>query len=599
MDIETLANMYRNRIATPTEVVQSIYQQIRLNGLRPIWISLVDFEQNLKRAAELEDRARWDDLPLFGIPFAVKDNFDVVGLSTTAACPEFAYWPVENAQAVVNLLRAGAILIGKTNMDQFATGLVGTRTPYGVCSSVFDAQYISGGSSSGSAVAVAQELVSFSLGTDTAGSGRVPAAMNNLVGVKPTRGFVSTFGLLPACRSLDCVSIFAETCDDASKILTILGGPDSRDPYSRNKTPGEGACAWATTSFRFGVLRSEDEEFFGDQYTGELYRLSVEHLEACGGEAVAIDFGPFRRAASLLYDGPWVAERLAVLRGFVESSPASLDPTVSTIVRGAARFSAVDTFLAEESLRALITEASITWSQVDLLLLPTIPTIYKIQEVLDSPVELNSNLGYYTNFVNLMDLAAIAVPAGSRPDGLPFSVSLIGRAFTDSALIALGDKLHRRMNKKLGGSSRSLSQTPRVSHHRESYGCVLIAVVGAHLTDQPLNWQLCDRKARRVERTTTTAEYKLYALPNSTPAKPALVYSPGTGGAMIVVEVWAVPEDTIGSFLQGIPAPLCLGTVRLVSGQQVKGFLCEPYGLNGATEITEYGGWEAYLSSRS
>jgi allophanate hydrolase len=482
-------------------------------------------------------------------------------------------------------------------MDQFATGLVGTRTPYGICSSVFHPSYISGGSSSGSAVAVAGGLVSFSLGTDTAGSGRVPAAFNQLVGLKPTRGLVSTAGLLPACKTLDCVSIFAETCHDASKVLEVIEGLDSTDPYSRVAQPGDGATPWLTTGFRFGVPNPEEQEFFGDIHAKVNYEAAIVALQELGGEAVFFDYSCFKDAASLLYEGPWVAERLAAVEEFVQDHADALDPTVGKIILGAARFTAAETFKAEYRLKELQKKSEEILDQADLLLLPTTPTIYRIDEVVAEPVILNSRLGYYTNFVNLLDLAAISVPSGMRPDGLPSGVSLVSRAFTDQALAILGDKVHRKLASSLGGSSRPLAETPALQSSVTPEGCILLAVVGAHLVGQPLNWQFTSRKARLIQSTRTDAHYRLFVLPNSQPAKPGLLYDPGYLGAGIEIEVWAVPEDTIGSFLEGIPAPLCLGTVRLADGSKVKGFLCEPSGIDGAQEITGLGGWRAYLES--
>jgi len=536
-------------------------------------------------------------MQLFGIPFAVKDNFDVSGMRTTAACPEFSRGAEETAEAVQRLLDAGAILIGKTNMDQFATGLVGTRSPYGICRSVFNPAYISGGSSSGSAVAVASGLVSFSLGTDTAGSGRVPAAFNQLVGVKPTRGLVSTHGLLPACRTLDCVSIFAETCADALCVLDVISGPDPKDPYSRVATPGEGASPWLASSFRFGIPTESSLEFFGDEASRDCYLRAVQALVNLGGEPVTFSYDPFREAASLLYNGPWVAERLAAIKPFFDTNVDSLEPTVGKIIRGALRFSAVDAFTSQYKLQQLRRSVSEVMQKVDFLLLPTTATTYTVQEVQTDPIETNSRLGFYTNFVNLLDLAAVAVPAELKENGLPFGVSLIGEAFSDFALIAVADRLHRSLSITLGGSKRLLAETKPCALDGTTSGCVLMAVVGAHLTGQPLNWQLRSRRARFVKTVRSHVDYRLYVLPNSTPAKPGLVFDPGYAGEGIELEVWAMPEDTLGSFLQAIPSPLCLGTILLSDATQVKGFLCEPAGIAGAREITHLGGWRAYLES--
>jgi len=598
MDIASLAGAYRRGLTTPSAVVAEIYDEIARAGERPVWITLVEREMCLSRARSLEaDEASWQ-LPLYGIPFAVKDNFDVAGMPTTAACPAFSRVAQKTATVVERLLRAGAILIGKTNMDQFATGLVGTRTPYGICSSVFNAEYISGGSSSGSAVAVASGLVSFSLGTDTAGSGRVPAAFNNIVGLKPTRGLLSTHGLLPACRTLDCASIFAETCADAAHVFAIARGFDTADPYSRAPGPGEGAAPWSgAEGFRFGVPARL--EFFGDEAAAAQYRVALNALSALGGAAIEFDYEPFAKAAGLLYQGPWVAERLASIQEFLGGDPESVDPTVGAIIRGGAAYSAVDAFEAAYKLETLRRETQEVWENMDFLLLPTAPAHYTIEEVKAAPIELNTNLGTYTNFVNLLDSAAVAVPSGFKPNGLPFSVSLVGTAFTDEGLLCIADRLHHALTKTLGGSRRELAATPAIAAPATPAGCVLMAVVGAHLSGQPLNWQLTQRKARLVAAMRTLGEYRLYALANTTPPKPGLVYAPGFAGNGIEVEVWAMPEDTVGSFLAAIPPPLALGTIRLEDGSQVKGFLCEPAGIEGAREITELGGWRRYLAEKS
>lgn len=597
MDIASLRAAYENGTETPRSVVAAIYNEIGRSGQLPVWISLVDCADSLERAWALESDPQARALPLYGIPFAVKDNFDVAGMTTTAACPAFARVAKETATVIERLLDAGAILIGKTNMDQFATGLVGTRSPYGVCASVFDARYISGGSSSGSAVAVARGLVSFALGTDTAGSGRVPAAFNQLVGLKPTRGWLSTHGLLPACRTLDCVSIFAETCADASRIFAAVRGHDAADPYSRAPAPGQQAAPWsAASSFRFGVPKVL--EFFGDEDAAECYEAAVAKLVDLGGVAVEFDYAPFRRAADLLYKGPWVAERVAAIREFLAGDPDTLDSTVKGILQRAETLSAVDAFEGAYALKSLAAECSAVWRDVDFLLLPTTPTQYTIAEVQADPVGLNSNLGYFTNFVNLLDLAAVAVPGGFKRNGLPFGVSLIGPAFTDQGLLLIADRLHRKLAVTLGGSQRQLAATPALTVAKTPEGCVPVAVVGAHLTGQPLNWQLTERNARLIASTRTNGDYRLYALANTTPPKPGLVYASGFGGDGIEVEVWAMAEETVGGFLNMIPQPLGLGTIRLSDGSMVKGFICEPSALEGACEITHLGGWKKYLASR-
>jgi allophanate hydrolase len=601
LNIEALHREYASAASTPVKVVEEIFARIEAEGLHPVWISLIPKEQVLARAHHLathltpEERAK---LPLYGIPFAVKDNIDVANHPTTAACPAYSYIPGESATVVAKLEAAGAILIGKTNMDQFATGLVGTRTPYGICSSVFNKDYISGGSSSGSAVAVASGLVSFALGTDTAGSGRVPAMFNNLVGLKPTRGVLSAHGVVPACRTLDCVSIFAETSSDASLVLAAASGFDAKDPYSRQPAPGAGASPWAAaTSFRFGVPAASTLEFFGDTHNPALYQAAVEALTKLGGHPIEIDLAPFLATAQLLYKGPWVAERYAAIASFIASHKADMDPTVAGIISGAGNYTAVDTFESAYKLEALRRTTSAVWNDIDLMLLPTAPRAYTIAEIAEAPVERNSHLGTYTNFVNLLDLSTVAVPAGMRPDGLPFGVSLIGRAFTEAALLPVADRLHRALNTNLGGSHRTLATTTPLAATIPTQGTLLMAVVGAHLEGQPLNWQLTQRGGRLIRRCKTSADYKFYALKNTTPPKPGLVRVPGYAGGGIEVEVWALPSDTVGSFVDGVPQPLTIGKLRLEDDSLVMGFLAEPSATDDAVEITHLGGWRAYLAS--
>jgi len=561
-----------------SEKVAGIYDRLDGEPLNPVWISLVPREKALARAHEVENSSL---LALAGMTFAVKDNIDVAGMPTTAGCPAYAYTPASSATVVQRLVDAGAILIGKTNMDQFATGLVGTRSPFGACSSVYDERYISGGSSSGSAVAVAKGHVTFALGTDTAGSGRVPVAFNNLIGLKPTRGLLSTTGVVPACRTLDCVSILASNCLDAHKVWNAAKGPDSRDPFSREPRTGEDAAPWLNARFRFGVPRTEQLEFFGDEEAKALYAKAVGRIEQIGGQKVEIDFSVFRSAADLLYEGPWVAERLAAIQSFVQNHSAEMNPVVRGIIAGGNRFTAVDAFQAEYRLLDLCCAALSQWSTMDVLVLPTTGTIYTHEQVAADPVKMNTNLGYYTNFVNLMVLAAVAAPAGFRSNGLPFGISFIGPAFSDEALLALA---HRY----LGGKAPLLERIP---------GCVNLAVVGAHLSGQLLNSQLTQRGARLKKTCRTAPGYRLYALAGSKPARPGLARDDQFQGSGIEVEVWTIPEDQFGSFVAEVPEPLGIGNVMLDSGESVKSFICEPYALAGSTEITQFEGWRAYLAS--
>lgn len=596
LEIGALRAAFAAGSITPEAVLHSIHGRIAAEGLRPVWISLVDIQSNLQRLNHLRQQVNVEKLPFFGIPFAVKDNFDVAGMETTAGCPAFAYAASSTAEAVRRLLDAGAVLIGKTNMDQFATGLVGTRSPYGACQSALAPGVISGGSSSGSAVAVARGLVSFALGTDTAGSGRVPAAMNGIVGLKPTRGVVSTHGVVPACRTLDCVSVFALTCENASAVLEVMRGPDEKDWISRKPGPGQGAAPWAMSCFRFGVPDASSREFFGDAQAEAALTRAVDGLKKLGGEAVAFDYAPLAATARLLYGGPWVAERTAAVGEFARAHGAEMDETVRGIVLGGEAFSAVDAFRGQYRLGELRQVADALMKQVDFLLLPTTPTVFTLEEIRQEPVLRNGQLGWYTNFVNLLDMAAVAVPSGLREDGKPSGASLIGPAFSEEGLLQVADRLHRELcgQNEMGATGTKLRESEAIPARAGLRGVMEIAVVGAHLQGQPLNWQLTERQARLVRTTRTAPSYRLYALKGTIPAKPGLVFDPKVSGPGIEVEVWAMPEDTVGSFLAGIPSPLGLGTLQLEDGSTVKGFICEPVGIEGAEEITHLGGWRAY-----
>lgn len=589
LDIASLRAAYASGTLTPEDVITEVYARIRARGERPVWITLVD-EAVARERARIAPRG-----PLYGIPFAVKDNIDVAGLPTTCACPAFAYTPERSATVVERLQAAGAVLIGKTNMDQFATGLVGTRSPYGIPSSVFSDAHVSGGSSSGSAVAVAAGLVSFSLGTDTAGSGRVPAAFNNIVGLKPTKGLVSTRGVVPACRTQDVVSIFAATVGEAHDVLAVAAGFDVEDAYSRQ--PSRPTVPEALPQrFRFGVP-AEGADFLGDAAAAALFDEAAARLSNLGGERVAIDFAPFREAARLLYEGPWVAERLAAIETFARATPEAMDETVRTIICGADKIDAVAAFKAFYRLAELTRAAEREWAKMDVMLLPTTGTIYPINEVLADPIRLNSNLGLTTNFVNLMDLSALAVPAGFRANGLPFGVTLLARAFEDGKLAAAGDALHRALpGATMGATGRPLPKESTVAPVA-SPDTYRLAVVGAHLSGQPLNIQLIERSARLVETTRTAPGYSFYALAGTVPPKPGLVFD-GVGRGGIEVEIWEMDAAAFGSFVALVPPPLGIGTLTLADGGTVKGFLCEAHAVSAAEDITAFGGWRAWLASK-
>ncbi len=587
LGIDALREAYRDDSVTPVDVVRQVLARIDAWPDPAVWIHRCDPGPLLHQAAVLSADPAARALPLYGVPFAIKDNIDAAGLPTTAGCPAFSRVPETDATSVGRLRAAGAILVGKTNLDQFATGLVGTRSPYGAPRSVFDPAYVSGGSSSGSAVAVAAGLVSFALGTDTAGSGRVPAAFNNIVGLKPSRGLISIAGVVPACRSLDCISILARTANDAQAVLQVAVGEDPADPYSRTAAPR----ALPREGLRFGILAASDRDFDGDGEAAALYEQAIGNLAALGCTPVTIDFAPFREAASLLYDGPRVAERLAALGPFLATNAQDVDPVVRGIVAGAARFSAVDAYEAEYRLRTLARRAEAQWRLMDVLLLPTAPTIYTVAAVQRQPVWLNSRLGLYTNFVNLLDCAAIAVPAGFRSDGLPFGVTLVAPAHTDAALARLGGALHAAAACGSGvDRGASVEAKPASAEtSRAQTAEIVLAVAGAHLSGMALNHELTALGATLVGLARTAADYRLLAL-DTTPPKPGLVRTPGHGGPGIEVELWRLSEAAFGRFVAALPQLMGIGRIALSDGSTVPGFMCEAIATVGATDITSHGG---------
>jgi allophanate hydrolase len=590
-----LSAAYRERRTTPLAVVEELLARIAAHADHGIWITLLPLQRTLEQAELLAGRDP-ASLPLYGIPFAIKDNIDLANVPTTAACAAYAYTPAESAQVVQRLMDAGAIPIGKTNLDQFATGLVGTRSPYGVCRNSFDPLYISGGSSSGSAVAVALGLVSFALGTDTAGSGRVPAAFNNLIGLKPTCGRLSSRGVVPACRTLDTVSVLALTAEDAALVCRVAEGFDALDAYSRRPAQPTRLAEFAHGPFRFGVPRSEQLQFFGNEDYARLFDDAVAHLERLGGQSVAIDFAPFLETARLLYQGPWVAERYVVVEPLLKSNPDAVLPVTRQIIGGGAEPSAADAFRAQYRLQELRRTTEQVWQQIDVLLTPTAGTTYRIAEVEADPVRLNTQLGLYTNFMNLLDLAAVAVPAGFTGAGLPFGVTLAAPAWSDYMLLRLAARLHRSSAPCLGALPIALGTAPAFDWAALTDG-VAVAVCGAHLQGLPLNHQLLERGAVLLERTATAPNYRLYALPGGPPDRPGLVRV-ATQGVAIDVELWSVPRAAFGGFVAGIPAPLAIGKITLADGRQVSGFLCEAHATSHAQDISDYGGWRAYQASR-
>ncbi len=569
------------------------WQQLQLSNGRardPAWISLATEAQLEAQIAALEQR---DPVacPLYGVPFAIKDNIDVSGWTTTAACPEFSYVAAHTARVVTQLQAAGAVLLGKTNLDQFATGLVGTRSPYGGVPNTFSARHISGGSSSGSASVVARGLVAFALGTDTAGSGRVPAGFNNLIGCKPTPGVVSNAGVVPACKTLDCVSLLTLTAADAATVFAVMAGADALGPeepvFNR---PARQRYAFPEKP-RVGVLGNA---FFVSAAYRQLYATGCRHLQALQCVSGLFDLAPFSEVAALLYQGPWAAERYAIAGPLIERGAPGLDAVVAAVISVGRKFSAVDAFNALYRVRELEGQTRRVWEEFDMLMVPTAPNLPTAEEVAAAPVLRNNELGTYTNFVNLLGLSAIAVPFGFTNDGLPFGVTFIAPGGSDWALIEFAAQWQRSLALPLGANLRALHAAD-MPVAGVPPGSMPLAVVGAHLSGMPLHHQLADIGARLRASTFTAAGYRLYALQGTMPPKPGLVRS--SGGASIAVEVYDMPAAAIGGFLSGIAAPLGLGSVELQDGSWVNGFICEPWALQDAEDITAYGGWRSYLEA--
>ncbi len=591
---ETIAEIvaaHRAGTATPAQTVARCYQRIRAHGDPAIFITLRDEADAIAEAVALA--AKDPSLPLYGVPVAVKDNIDVAGLPTTAACPAFAYQPSQDSTAVAQLRAAGAIVIGKTNLDQFATGLVGVRSPYGIPRNAMRADLVPGGSSSGSAVAVGAGLVPLSLGTDTAGSGRVPAMLNNIVGLKPSLGLISSTGLVPACRTLDCISIFALTVDDAVAALRVLGYPDPSDAYSRERP-----VAPLTTKpdrLKLGVPRSGQLQFFGDQQAEAACAAALQRWTRLGAELIEVDIEPLYETARLLYEGPWVAERYLAIRELIDSTPEAVHPVTRQITLGGKTVSAADTFAALYRLQALRKIADQTFAGFDALVLPTAPTTYTVDQVLADPITLNSRLGTYTNFVNLLDLCGLAVPASIGANGLPFGITLLAPGGRDAELASIGRIFHADTALPLGATGKPQPALAAVKAAPTAEG-INIAVVGAHLSGMALNSELTNLDGTLMSATETAADYKLYALKGTVPPKPGMLRVARGAGAAIAVEVWTLSPAAFGRLVAAIPQPLSIGTITLADGTMVKGFLVEPAALDGARDITHFGGWRAYMA---
>lgn len=585
--IENLHKAYRQGACSPRELMYSIRDAAERYAEFNIWIHLLTEEELEPYLSRLYESSL-DELPLWGIPFAIKDNIDLKDIPTTAACAEFAYTPSESAHVVQLLIDAGAVPIGKTNLDQFATGLNGTRSPWGACKNAFNPEYVSGGSSSGSAVAVAKKLASFSLGTDTAGSGRVPAAFNHLVGVKTTRGLLSATGLVPACKSLDCISIFALNCDDANTVLRYVEGFDERDEYSRENTFANSYRHYGERigALKIGVIPQQQLEFFGDNDYREIYFQTLDRLSENNVEFVEVDYAPFSEAAKLLYEGPWVTERYIAIEAILQENPEAVFPVVRSIIEAGRDPSAAELFRAQYRLAGLKQHCLSQLATLDGLLTPTVGTCFTIEEMLAEPVLRNSQLGYYTNFMNLLDLSSLAVPVGMAKNKLPFGITLVAPAFHDRALLSMGKRFEN-----IFSPEKKQTKENTVS----SCDWIDVLVCGAHLEGLPLNWQLTERGAILKAKTKTAKKYQLYALAGGPPHRPGLIKDDKNGTA-IEAEIWSVPAHNFGSFVAGIPAPLGIGKVEIVGGELVSGFICEPYGIQDATDITQYGGWRDYLA---
>jgi allophanate hydrolase len=592
---ETIAEIvaaHRAGTMSPEETVARSYARIRALNDPAVFITL-RAEKDAIADARVLMASGAAGRPLYGVPFAVKDNIDVGGMPTTNACPAFTYHPAHDATSVARLRKAGAIVVGKTNLDQFAAGLVGVRSPYGVPRNLFNAELIPGGSSSGSGIAVGAGLVPLALGTDTAGSGRVPAGFNNIVGLKPSLGLLSTYGVVPACRTLDCVSVFAFTVDDAWIALEAMAGHDENDAYSRSRPLGEVGAMPA--HLRIGVPRPGQRLFFSDHDYAFAYDDAVARLKKLGAEILEIDIEPFYETARLLYDGPWVAERTITARSLLASDPDAIHPVTREIILDGLRPTAIDTYKAFYKLEELRWIASHTFRKVDALALPTTPTIYSIKQVHADPIQLNSRLGTYTNFVNLLDLCGLAVPASMTPKGLPFGLTLLGPGGSDAVLAEIGRVFHADTKLPLGALRQAqppLAAVPKAP----AQGEIAVAVVGAHLSGLPLNGELRNLGGRLLETTLTAATYKLFALDGSQPPKPGLLRVDDGKGVAVEIEVWALPTGAFGAFIDKVPSPMSIGTVKLRDGRSVKGFLVEPAAIVRARDISSFGGWRAFLA---
>src|SRR6478609_2555173 len=580
--IDELTQAYRTADSTPSDVIDDLLGRIAERGDDGAWISTVEPSELILRAKQLEAHPDPTGLPLYGIPFGVKDSIDVAGVPTTLACPDYAYVPDRTAPVVQRLVDAGAIYVGKTNLDQFATGLNGTRTPYGLPRSVFGGGLISGGSSSGSALAVATGEVPFAVATDTAGSGRVPPALNGIAGFKPSRGLISTVGLVPACRSLDCISLIAGTVPDLATVFDLVAGVDERDPYTRarRRDPRH------PKDFRVGLPDVGELEFFGDEPMRAAHLAARGRIEHDFERTMTAPFGPFLAAGELLYQGPWVAERLAEFGDFLAENPDSVLPVIRTILQGGATYSAVDVFSAEHRLGELRAQVAELWQEMDVLVLPAIGTTFTVDEVLADPIGANTKLGHYTHFGNLLDLSAVVVPAGLTADGRPAGLMILGPGLSDDRVLAVANLLSTNESDDrqewapatapAGGEVISMSPSTTT-----------LVVVGHHLSGQPRNVDLSDRGGTLAALTETAPSYRLLRIGAESPV-PVLVSVP-SGGAAIEVETWDVPSQALPAILAASSGSVCLGRVTLADGSTEIGFVADTSALSHheSIDITE------------
>jgi allophanate hydrolase len=605
LDMSSLADLYRSGATSPTQVIQHLWDGLAASRDLAVWIHLLSLEELLAQAEAIERCSdQQEALPLYGVPFAVKDNIDVAGYPTTAGCPAYRYVAERSALVVSRLIEAGAIFVGKTNMDQFSTGLAGDRSPYGAPGNSFDSSRISGGSSSGSAVAVARGLVSFALGSDTAGSGRVPAGCNNIVGLKPTPGTLSTEGIVPACRSLDCVAIFATTAADAWTIFNVARGGAASVRIELEEIGADGATA--AIPFRFAIPRPDQLEFFGDTARQQAFGSAVERLEALGGVRTTIDFQPLQDVASLLYKGPWLSERVAVLGNFLRNHWADIYPATREVLEAASQYSAADYFRGSYRLESLRPRCQAIFDSADMLVVPTMPALPTLAAVQSDSVTWSGRLGYYTNFVNLLKLSAIAVPAGFLPDGLPHGITLIAPAGTESELCRFGADWQRATNLPLGATGNRLPPRSKAQAAKPELAraqpCaadhVRVAVAGAHLRGQPLHPDLRRWGGEYVRSCRSAARYRFMAFMDLKPPRPGLLRDDARPGS-VELEIFDMPVEGFGRLVASVAPPLAIGAVELADGEMVKGFLCESFAAATARDITDFGGWRNFRDQQA